>query len=353
MRDRASRPTAALAVAALVAITAVWGSSFAITKDLLTRLPVTDYLALRFLLAALVVGMVRPRLVLRADRGVLLHGVALGGLYFVGQLLQFVGLQYTAATVSAFIVSMYVVFTPLLVALVSRTWPRARTVVASLLAISGVAALSLQGLAIGWGELLTLVAALLYAAHIVVLGGWTSVRSAYPLTVVQLLTMGVCFLAVSARDGITLPVGGDWVAFLYLATVVGGLTMLVQTWAQAHIGAAQVAVLMVLEPVWAAFFGVTFWGEQLAPRVLLGAALVLSGLVIITTRHRRGDRTGPAGPRPAGVRSPGARSPGVRPEGARPEGARPGRAATGEGADPGGVSPPDQGVSPSRRPASS
>ncbi len=286
MRDRLRRSTTLLAVTALVAVTAVWGSSFAISKDLLTRMSVTDYLALRFLLAALVVGAVRARGVRRAGRRVVVYGVLLGGLYFVGQFLQFVGLQHTPSTVSAFVVSMYVVFTPLLVAVLSRTWPRARTIVASLLAAGGVAAMSLQGFRIGWGELLTLIAALLYAAHIVALGRWTSADSAYALTVVQLLTMGVCFLAVAARDGINLPVGSDWVGFLYLAIIVGGVTMLVQTWAQVHIAAARAAVIMVLEPVWAAFFGITFWGERLAPRVLLGAGLVLLGLVIINTGRR-------------------------------------------------------------------
>lgn len=286
MRDRVPRGAAPLAVAALVAVTAVWGSSFAISKDLLTRLPVTDYLALRFLLAALVVGALRPRVVLRADRRVVSYGVALGFVYFVGQFLQFVGLQHTAATVSAFIVSMYVVFTPLLFTVLSRSWPTARTVVASLLATGGVAALSLRGFELGGGELLTLLAALLYAAHIVVLGRWTSPGTAYVLTVVQLLTMGVCFLAVAAPRGISLPAGGDWVRFLYLAIIVGGLTMLVQTWAQAHINAAHVALLMVLEPVWAACFGMMFWAEHLEPRLLIGAGLVLLGLLITATgRH--------------------------------------------------------------------
>ncbi|MGN6754338.1 MAG: DMT family transporter [Intrasporangium sp.] len=287
MRERGPRGAAPLAVAALVAVTAVWGSGFAISKDLLTRLPVTDYLALRFLLAGLVVGAVRPRVVLRADRRVVIYGVALGCLYFVGQFLQFVGLQHTAATVSAFIVSMYVVFTPLLFTVLSRSWPRGRTVLASLLAAAGVAALSLRGFELGGGELLTLLAALLYAAHIIALGRWTSPGTAYALTVVQLLTMGVCFLAVAAPRGMSLPTGGgDWARFLYLAIVVGGLTMLVQTWAQAHISAAHVAVLMVLEPVWAAVFGITFWGEQLTARVLVGAGLVLLGLLIITTGSR-------------------------------------------------------------------
>lgn len=282
-----------IALVAMVAVTAVWGSSFAISKDLLTRLPVTDYLALRFLLAALVVGLFRPHVVLRAERRVVVHGVVLGLLYYVGQLVQFVGLQRTAATVSAFIVSMYVVFVPLFGALLTRVWPRPRTVMASLVAVGGLAAMSLRGLQMGDGELLTLCAAMLYAAHIVALGRLSRAATAYALAFIQLLTMGVCFLmvAVAAGGGVSLPERGDWAAFLYLAIIVGGVSMLAQTWAQAHINAATVAVLMVLEPVWAAVFGTTLWGERLEPRVLVGGALILAALLISSTGGRSGART--------------------------------------------------------------
>lgn len=276
----------ALAVGALVAVTAVWGSTFPISKDLLTRLPVPDFLALRFLTAALVVGLVRPAALLRAGWRVVGLGVGLGFMYFTGQYLQFVGLQHTAPTVSAFVVSMYVVFTPLLVCLFARKLPSRPTAIATVLATAGVAVMSLRGFSVGWGEMLTLFAASLYAAHILALGRWSRARTAYALAVVQLGTMGLAFLAVASIDGVQLPEARDVPAFLYLAILAGGIALLGQTWAQAHLPAPTASIIMVLEPVWAAIIGVSVFGERLDARIVLGGTFILFALIVITDPGR-------------------------------------------------------------------
>lgn len=182
-----------LAALALVLVTAVWGSTFALSKDLLHRMSVTGYLALRFLTAVAVAGCSRPRmLVRRMDRRTLLLGAGLGVCYFLGPALRFFGLQHTPATVSAFVVSMYVIFTPLLDAALVRSRPDRLAVLATVLATAGVATMSLRGWALGYGELLTLVAALLYGGHILALSRWSTDRTAYSLTFAQLSTLGVC-----------------------------------------------------------------------------------------------------------------------------------------------------------------
>jgi drug/metabolite transporter (DMT)-like permease len=283
--SRAStRRTLTSAALALVVVTAIWGSTFALSKDLITRISVTDYLGLRFLTAAVAVAVARPRQVLRIDRRVACIGAGLGLCYFLGQALQFFGLEHTAATVSAFVVSMYVVFAPLLGAVVLRVRPSIVTVLATVLATVGIATMSLRGWTIGHGELLTLVAAGMYAVHILALGRWSTPATAYPLTFVQLLTMGVCFVVWASLDGLRGPSRADLPTFLYLALVAGAVAMLVQTWAQAHLSSAQVAVLMVLEPVWAAFFGFALWHEALGARTLIGGGLVLVAMLLVVSR---------------------------------------------------------------------
>lgn len=277
------------AVLALVAVTAVWGSTFPLSKDLLTRVPVADYLALRFLVAAAVIGLARPGALRRIDRPVLLTGAGLGLCYAVGQGLQFVGLLSTPATVSAFVVSMYVVATPLLAALLLRARPRRSTLLATALATAGVGVMSLRGWTVGPGEALTLGAAALYALHILGLSRWSTGRTAYQLTFVQLLTMGLGFLAWAAHDGIQVPGGGDLAGFLYLAVVAGAGAMLVQTWAQSRVAPAPAAVVMVLEPVWAAFFGLVVWREPLDARTVVGGVLVVSATLLVVIVSRRAE----------------------------------------------------------------
>jgi drug/metabolite transporter (DMT)-like permease len=276
--DHRTRRTAALA---LVGVTAVWGSTFGLSKDLLGRLPVADYLGPRYLVAATVLLLLAPRLL----RGMTAHtvrvGTGLGVLYAGAQLLQFHGLAHTAPTVSAFVVAMYVVFTPLLAALLPGRGVDRLTWLAVGLATTGVAVMSLRGWAFGTGELLTLVSAALYAVHILALGRWARPGEAFAVTFLQLLTMGVLLTALGSADGLTLPGRGDLLAFAYLA---GTVTLLVQTWAQGHIDSGQAAVLMVLEPVWAAAFGVLLWSEALGPRTLAGAALVLVAMLMVVAR---------------------------------------------------------------------
>lgn len=276
-----TRRTAALA---LVAVTAVWGSTFGLSKDLISRLPVADYLGPRYLVAATVLLIACPRLLRVMSPHTLKVGIGLGALYAGAQLLQFHGLAHTAPTVSAFVVAMHVVFTPLLAATLPGRGVDRTTWIAVAVATAGVAVMSLRGWAFGAGEAMTLLAALLYAVHILALGRWARPGEAFALTFVQLATMGVLLTAVGGSDGLTLPGRADLPAFAYLAVVAGTVTLLVQTWAQGHIDSGQAAVLMVLEPVWAAFFGALLWHDGLGPRTLGGGALIVAAMLMIVAR---------------------------------------------------------------------
>src|SRR3954468_8693621 len=96
---------------ALLAMTAAWGSTFFMIKDVVTRIPVPDLLTVRFAIAAVALAIVAgPRLKMPADT--LRRGVLLGLLYGIAQLLQTFGLAHTAASVSGFLTGLYVVLTP-------------------------------------------------------------------------------------------------------------------------------------------------------------------------------------------------------------------------------------------------
>jgi drug/metabolite transporter (DMT)-like permease len=276
------------ATLALLGVTAAWGSTFFLIRDLLDRVPATDFLAVRFAIAGLVLLAVAPRAVTRLPRLTLGRAVGVGLVYGVAQILQTVGLAHTAASVSGFITGMYVVFTPLLAALLLRTRIGPLTWVAVALATAGLAVLSLRGLAVGYGEAVTLVAAVLYALHIVGLGAWSTPREALGITTVQLLVIAAVCLVVTLPDGLVLPDRtGDWFAVLYMALVAGLLGMLAQTWAQAHLPPTRSALIMAMEPVFAAGFAVALGGEHLTPRMLAGGLLVLSAMLLVELAPRR------------------------------------------------------------------
>lgn len=283
-----SRRTSVLATLALLAVTASWGSTFFLIKIVLEELPVLDFLAVRFGIATIALVLIFPRAVGRLSAQARRRGLVLGLLYGLAQILQTVGLAHTPASVSGFITGLYVVCTPLLAAPLLKQRIGGMTWVAVLLSLAGLAVLSLQGLSVGYGESLTLVAAVLYALHIVGLGAWSRPSDAVGLTIVQLAVITVVCLVASAPNGVVLPSSASaWWSVLYMAVVAAALALALQTWAQAHLPPTRAAIIMTMEPVFAALFAVTLGGEDPTSRMLLGGSLVLAAMFLVELAPRR------------------------------------------------------------------
>lgn len=275
-----------LAALALVGMAAAWGSTFFLIKDLLTRLDVADLLAVRFLIAAVVLIAVAHRH-LRMARTTLTRGIGLGVLFGIAQLLQTAGLGITSASTSGFVTGLYVVITPLLAAVLFRAKLAPATWVAVGLATLGLAILSLNGFAVGPGELLTLASAAAYAGHIIAMSRWATTDTALSLTLVQVIVVAVMCTVAALPGGITPPsTGFDWFGVLYLAIIAGIATMFLQTWAQARIDPTRAAVIMAGEPVWAAVFAVTLGAESITWRMLVGGASIVAAMYLVELAPR-------------------------------------------------------------------
>ncbi len=283
-----SRRQTLLATLALLAMTACWGSTFFLIKDLLDRVPTLDFLAVRFAIASAVMLLVAPRALGRLSADSRRHAVVLGGLYGVAQILQTAGLAHTAASVSGFITGMYVVATPLFAAVLLRTRITALTWGAVALATAGLAVLTLNGLSIGYGEAITLVAAMLYALHIVGLGAWSKPDQALGMSIVQLIVIAVICLVATAPDGIVLPSDSrDWLSVVYMAVFAGAAALVGQTWAQSILPPTRTAIIMSMEPVFATFFAVLLGGESMTVRMLVGGVMVLGAMLAVELGPRR------------------------------------------------------------------
>jgi len=283
-----SRRTTLLATSALLAMTACWGSTFFLIKDLLERVPTLDFLAVRFAIASIVLLIAAPRAVARLSPETRRRALVLGLLYGVAQILQTAGLAHTAASVSGFITGMYVVATPLFAALLLHTRITGLTWAAVALATAGLGILTLDGFAVGYGEAITLVAAMLYALHIVGLGAWSTPSEALGMSILQIIVIAAVCLVATAPDGVVLPATvGDWLSVAYMAVFAGALAMIGQTWAQAHLPATRTAIIMSMEPVFAAFFAVVVGNESPTLRMVVGGLVVLSAMLIVELAPRR------------------------------------------------------------------
>ena len=276
-----------LAAAALLSVTAVWGSTFFLIKDLLDRVPAADFLAIRFLIAFVALLLIAPRAISRLQPGLLRRSIYAGGIYGVAQIMQTTGLGHTDASISGFITGLYVVATPVLASLVFGIRVSRIVWVAVAMATVGLAILSLRGFSVGFGESVTFVCAILCAVHIGVLSRWSTAADAFAMATVQMgVISAICFVA-AAPGGLTLPhTSGDWFAVVYMALAAGALAMLAQTWAQSQLDAARAALLMTMEPVFAALFAVLFGNEHLGWRVAFGGTIVLVAMILAESSGR-------------------------------------------------------------------
>ncbi len=108
------------------------------------------------------------------------------------------------------------------------------------------------------------------------------------MTIVQLIVIAVICLVCTAPNGMVLPSRiGDWASMIYMAVFAGAAAMIGQTWAQAHLPPTRAAIIMSMEPVFAALFAVLYGGESAGLRMVVGGLLVLAAMVMAELTPRR------------------------------------------------------------------
>ncbi len=270
-------PTALLLIVAIV-----WGSTFAIMKNSLDRIDVNSFLAWRFIGAAILMGLLRPKAFRHIDWAFLLRGVAAGLLLGAGYIFQTFGLTLTTVAKTGFITGLYAVFIPLIAATFFRHHISKVQWAAVGLATIGMGFLSLHGLSIGRGELLVLVAALLFALHFIALSRWSPDRDSYALTMIQMGTVGLLALLASLKSGFHAPHDqGVWAVVIYCAIFASAFAFIVQTWAQSFMSATNVGIVLTMEYIFAAIFGILLAHEHLTWRTLVGGVCMLIGLYLV------------------------------------------------------------------------
>ena len=262
-------------------VTAIWGCTFVVVKGALADASPLPFLAVRFVLAGLLLLAILGRG--QVDSATIVPGSILGLFLFAGYLFQTWGLTYTTPSKSAFLTGFSVILVPVIMMLSgSRMGPA--TLVGGALGLCGIYLLvAPSGMAAAnRGDLLTLAGALSFAVHIVLVGHYTKKFSFLHLVPVQVLVVGLLSLvALPVARNQTLHLTGRLVgAILVTAVLATGVAFSVQNWAQQYTPAAHTALIFALEPVFAALCSRLVMGEHLGGRVLLGSGLILAGMVI-------------------------------------------------------------------------
>lgn len=282
---------------ALLAAAAIWGFTFPIVKDALEDIPVVEFLAIRFAIATLVLSAIWPGTARDALRKGWRAGLIAGMLLALGHAFQTFGLELTLSTNAGFITGLYVVFTPVLAALLLRRRPPWFVVGGVGLTTLGLALMSLRiaqgGASFNRGDLLVLVAAAMYAGQIVTLGRYAPESDPKVLTLQQLGVTAAFFVLITPAQGVVAPTtSAVWVALAATALGSSVFGIGVQTWAQRRVPPTRAAVIFSMEAPFAALAAFLLADERLTARAWLGAALILGGMLIVELRPSTTPREG-------------------------------------------------------------
>jgi drug/metabolite transporter (DMT)-like permease len=275
---------------ALVVCTMIWGATFVVIKDVLPDISIIAYIAIRFGLAAVVMAAIYWRALRALTWQAVWAGAQIGFFMFGGYIFQVSGLKLTTPSKAAFITGISVVFVPVILAIFGKRrvsiwiWPGAITALAGLYFLT-VPSRGIAGL--NRGDPIVLGCAFMFALHMIFISRGVERHSVAAISFLQVATTAVLAtlaLPVASLTGWERPYI-HWTGYLVAAILATAIFCTVvcfslQTWAQKHTSASHAALLLSLEPVFAAVTSVSLRQERIGLRMLLGAALILAGILL-------------------------------------------------------------------------
>jgi drug/metabolite transporter (DMT)-like permease len=308
------RPVAWRAIVALFCVTLIWGCTFVWMKQGMRAAEATLgtghastaaslFMSLRFGLASVCMIAFVP-----ASRGALTRdawtgGFWIGGLLFVGFVLQMVGLAEVTPAVSAFLTSLYVLFTALLTAVIHRVRPSVALCAGVVLATMGAGLIrGRPELAFNFGELLTVGGALVFALHILATDRITKRVAPMAITLtsfawVTVLNAGY-YALVQSLPGAADPslvrqlvVSPDFLTPLMLSSIFAtALALSLMNLYQRELDPVRAAILYALEPIWAALVAIAMGMDSFDSHLWLGGALLFGGNLVAELGEQRAER---------------------------------------------------------------
>ncbi len=265
---------------ALIAVTALWGATFTLNRDLLEHIPPFLYISLRFWIAALALAAIGG--VRGISRDEVRAGLVIGIPLFAGYATQIAGQQYTSPSNAGFITGLFVVTTPIIAALLYRSFPSKPALLGVVLATVGLILLAAPSGHVRKGDLMIVGTAVAFGFHVVAIGHYSRGRSALRLVTVQtafaaavatVWTLGAERQAPPAR-------ALDWLSIALMGLGATAIGFVVQTRAQQLAPPTRTAVILTAEPVFAGIFGYQLAGDRLGARGYAGALVIITAMVV-------------------------------------------------------------------------
>ncbi len=273
--------------AILLGVAVIWGWGFIAGKIALETASPQWILFFRFSIAAICILALFFKQIKNADKACVRWGILIGLLQFAALFVQLFALQYTTTAKQSFLAATYVLFTPFAARILYRKKILPKNYIASLLALAGIAFLSLRGSAeIQIGDFITLGFALLFSAQIVIVGNLPEKCETIPITFYQTLASAVFAGIAAFCTGI--PNGlfsiHSWTGIVYLGVINTAVALGLQNFAQKYTSESHAALLLSLESVFGLLFSILYYGDILTLRMTIGCALIFAALLVSNRR---------------------------------------------------------------------
>ena len=284
----------------------VWGLGFVAQSTAMDSIGPLTFIGLRFLIAAAAIWPLmhfvenRNSTLAPMSRSDLRLSVLIGLVFFAAAAFQQWGLVTTTVTNAGFLTGIYVVIVPFIVWALYRKAPPLVVWTAALMSVAGTFLLSGGGLdSIGKGDLLVIGGALFWALHVTLIS-LVAVRSRRPLRLatIQFAVCGACGLVLGiVLENPDIPaLTAAMPEILYAALIAGALGFTLQTFGQRDTPAADAAIILSAEGVFAALFGTWLLSERLDVAGATGAGLILAAILLVELAPvLRKKRASPAG----------------------------------------------------------
>lgn len=269
---------------ALVAL--AWGTSYAVVKDTVDILSPITLMTIRFGGAALFLSIVYFKRVINIRKEDIFRGVLIGVFLFAGFHSLAIGILYTTASKQSFIIGGYVLIVPFLSWLINKKHTDKFDVIGAILAIVGLAMLTLGGESgINKGDVISLFAAFCFSFHMIYIEKFCHKTDPIVLTVVQCWVATIIFLGINFIFDYGFNIPKDAVIpIIYLIVVATVIAFVGQNVAQKYISSTSTALILTLESAFGSIFAVFYLGEALSGIMIVGCAIIFVGIVIQSTK---------------------------------------------------------------------
>lgn len=268
----------------LLLVTVGWGASFLLTKNALSELPTFNFLTIRFFLAFILSSIIFLKKMINVDKKTIKYGIILGAVLYASFAFQTIGLNYTTVSKSAFITGFNVVLVPIFSTILMKKLPNKKVIFSVLIAFIGLGLLTLNKniLETNIGDLYTFICAIIYAIYILLVGKYTLKSESIALAVIQIgVCATLCLLTSLAFENPVMPSSYNvWIDIIILSVVCTSGGFIVQSIAQRFTSPTHAALIFTAEPVFAAIFGYIVLRDMLNNKGLIGALLILTGMII-------------------------------------------------------------------------